>query len=84
MEPAQGYYNSFVVKIWRDEAEGTMRGHIRHVGTQNYVHFDNLANMDRFILNHLGSSTGDPISWGTAGTGSAAPTDYPGGTSASS
>lgn len=76
---AKGFYSSFVVKIWCDEDDGTMRGHIRHVSTQEYAHFDDLANMDRFILDHLGSSPVDSITKGTAEADSAVLADYPGG-----
>ena len=48
-----GYYNTFVVKIWRDEAEGTMRGHIQHVSTQEHTYFLSLEDMTGFIRNHL-------------------------------
>ncbi|MFO7996567.1 MAG: hypothetical protein R6U93_05440 [Dehalococcoidia bacterium] len=62
MEPARGYYNTFVVKIWQSEVEGTMRGYIQHVSTQEQAHFFGLGNMSNFILNHLGPPAGDSIS----------------------
>jgi hypothetical protein len=49
-----GHYNSFVVKIWADEMEGTMRGYIQHVSTREGVYFLNLDKMVDFIMNHLG------------------------------
>lgn len=61
MESTRGCYNTFVVKIWCDETKGTMRGHIQHVSSQEYIHFANLANMNSFILDHLGSAPGDLI-----------------------
>ena len=61
MEPTRGYYNTFVVKIWQNEAEGTMRGHIQHVSTQEQAHFFGLKNMSNFILSHLGPPPCDAI-----------------------
>lgn len=81
MEPTRGYYNTFVVKIWRDEASGTMRGHIQHVSTQDYTHFLNLGNMNSFILNHLGSAPGDSITQDTTESTSAVLTKDFGGIS---
>ena len=54
MEQTRGYYNTFVVKIWRDEAEGIARGHIQHVTTHEYAYFLSLENMTNFIVSHLG------------------------------
>ncbi len=54
-----GYYNTFVVKIWCDEAEGIMRGHIQHVSTQEYEYFLSLENMTSFIVRHLGPPAHD-------------------------
>ena len=48
-----GYYNTFVVKIWRDEAEGTFRGYIQHVRSQERIYFLNLEDMNNFIKKHL-------------------------------
>lgn len=52
MEQTTGYYNSFVVKIWRDK--GAMRGHIQHVSSQEHIYFLNLDDMADFIRSHLG------------------------------
>jgi hypothetical protein len=52
MEQTTGYYNSFVVKIWRDK--GAMRGHIQHVSSQEHIYFLNLDDMANFIRSHLG------------------------------
>ena len=59
MERTTGYYNTFVVKIWRDEAEGTTRGYIQHVSTQEHAYFLSLANMTDFIVSHLGPPSGN-------------------------
>ena len=48
-----GYYNSFIVKIWTDEHEGKVRGHILHVGSQESAHFLKLDKMLDFIMGHL-------------------------------
>jgi hypothetical protein len=56
-----GYYNSFVVRIWAGEPEGTMRGHIQHVSTQEGTHFLNLDKMVDFIIAHLNPSTGSQL-----------------------
>ena len=61
MEQTTGYYNTFVVKIWRDEAEGTMRGHIQHVTTQEYTYFLSLENMTNFIVSHLSPLPSDSV-----------------------
>ena len=69
MERTTGYYNTFVVKIWRDEAEGIIRGHIQHVSTQEHTYFLSVENMTDFIVSHLGppshySTTQDRIQGG--------------------
>lgn len=48
-----GHYDSFVVRIWTREVEGTLRGHIQHVSTQESVSFSNLDKMVDFIMSHL-------------------------------
>ena len=48
-----GYYNTFVVKIWRDENEEAMRGNIQHVSSQERIYFKNLEDMMDFIRSHL-------------------------------
>ena len=55
MERTKGYYNTFVVKIWCDEDEGIMRGHIQHVSTQEQTYFLNLESVIDFIAGHLSS-----------------------------
>ena len=53
-----GYYNSFIVKIWSDEARGRVRGHIQHVSSQESSHFLNLDSMLDFIIAHLNPPNG--------------------------
>lgn len=48
-----GYYNSFVLKIWTDEQERKVRGHILHVSSQEGVYFLNVDKMVDFIMAHL-------------------------------
>lgn len=55
-----GYYNSFVVRIWADESEGTVRGHIQHVSSQESAHFLGLDKMVDFIIAHLTPPNGSP------------------------
>ena len=61
MERTTGYYNTFVVKIWGDEAEGIMRGHIQHVGTREHTYFLSLENMTDFIVSHLVPPSDDSV-----------------------
>ena len=61
MERTKGYYNTFVVKIWSDEAEEIIRGHIQHVSTQEEAYFLSLENMTDFIVSHLGPPPHDSI-----------------------
>ena len=61
MEQTRGYYNTFVVKIWCDETEGIMRGHIQHVTTQEYTYFLSLENMTNFIVSHLSPLPSDSV-----------------------
>lgn len=48
-----GYYNTFVVKIWCDEARGKMRGYVQHVSSQERIYFVNLEDMMNFVQSHL-------------------------------
>jgi hypothetical protein len=52
-----GYYNTFVVKMW--SAEGTTRGHIQHVGTEEYTYFLSLEKMIDFIKSRLDTPASD-------------------------
>ena len=47
------HYNSFIVRVWTDEAMGQHRGQIQHVGTQETVYFANQNEMNEFIQSHL-------------------------------
>ena len=68
MKHTTGYYNTFVVKIWCDEAEGIIRGHIQHVSTQEQTYFLGLENMTSFIVDHLSPLANDFVirdkTWG--------------------
>ena len=55
-----GQYNSFVVKIWTNEATAKFRGHIQHVGSQDAKYFITTEKMVEFIMNHLRSHSGYP------------------------
>ena len=48
-----GQYNSFVVKIWTNEATAKFRGHIQHVGSQESTYFVTTEKMVKFIMDHL-------------------------------
>ena len=52
-----GYYNSFVLKIWTDEEERRVRGHILHVSSQEGIYFLNVDRMVDFIMDHLNPPT---------------------------
>jgi hypothetical protein len=49
-----GYYNTFVVRIWCDDAGKQMRGHIQHPGTEDNAYFDSLDDIKEFILAYTG------------------------------
>ena len=53
-----GQYNSFVVKIWTNEATAKFRGHIQHVGSQESTYFITTEKMVEFIMDHLSPYTG--------------------------
>ncbi len=61
MEQTTGYYSTFVVKIWCDDTERIMRGHIQHVSTREYEYFLSLGNMTSFIMRHLGPPAHDSV-----------------------
>ncbi len=63
-----GYYNTFVVKIWCNEAEGIMRGHIQHVTARDYEYFLSLDSMTSFIVRHLGPPAHDSVTQDTGGS----------------
>jgi hypothetical protein len=48
-----GHYDSFVVRVWIDDAEDIIRGYIQHVGTQETMHFYDLNKINEFILRHI-------------------------------
>ena len=47
-----GYYDTFIVKIWRDG--GMARGHIQHVATKEYTYFLSVDKMVDFMVGRLG------------------------------
>jgi hypothetical protein len=48
-----GQYNSFLIKVWAEDGDTLVRGHIQHVGTEDVAHFSNWEKMVEFILSHL-------------------------------
>jgi hypothetical protein len=54
-----GYYNTFVVKVWCNEADETLRGYIQHVSSQERVYFNNLEDVNQFMKSHLKSPFSD-------------------------
>lgn len=46
-------YCSFVVRFWADDNHRTVRGHIRHVGTEDNLRFTDMKRMVTFIENHM-------------------------------
>jgi hypothetical protein len=50
-----GHYNFFVVRIWTEEGQKTIRGYIQHVSTKEDEYFPSLDKMVEFIVGHLGS-----------------------------
>ena len=48
-----GHYDSFVARVWIDDAEDIIRGYIQHVGTQETMHFYDLDKINEFILSHI-------------------------------
>jgi len=55
-----GQYNSFIVKIWTNEATAKFRGYIQHVGSQDATYFITTEKMVEFIMSHLSPSPGYP------------------------
>ncbi len=48
-----GHYNSFLIKVWTDDGQKLVRGHVQHVGTEEIIHFNKWEKMVDFIVNHL-------------------------------
>lgn len=46
-------YQTFIVRIWADDASEVARGHIQHVRTRRTLYFKDAARMLRFIDEHL-------------------------------
>ena len=59
-----GYYNTFVVRIWCNDALELNRGYVQHVSSQEQQYFLAMGDLTDFILGHLippahDSGTGD-------------------------
>lgn len=55
-------YQTFIVRIWADDASDVARGHIQHVRTRRTLYFKDAARMLRFIDEHLAPlKLGEPI-----------------------
>ena len=61
MERMTGYYNTFVVKIWCNKAQGTIRGYIQHASSQERIYFLNLEDMMHFIQSHIDTPPNDSV-----------------------
>jgi hypothetical protein len=48
-----GQYQTFVVRLWTDEAEDSLRGHVQHVGSRRGIYFRDVEKMLQFINEHL-------------------------------
>jgi hypothetical protein len=51
-----GYYNTFVVRIWQEEAGSVLRGYLRHTATQEEAYFTSIEEMKLFMLKYLSRS----------------------------
>ena len=54
-----GFYGTFVVKIWVDPNRRLQRGHIQHVATQEGTYFLRWEKMLAFMTDHLDSPSND-------------------------
>ncbi|HEX5414894.1 MAG TPA: hypothetical protein VFZ25_04450 [Chloroflexota bacterium] len=55
-------YQTFIVRIWADDASEVARGHIQHVRTRRTLYFKDAARMLRFIDEHLAPlKLSDPV-----------------------
>jgi len=53
-EGNMGYYNSFIVRVWRGDGEPPeIRGQIEHVNSREKVYFADETHMHQFIISHL-------------------------------
>lgn len=48
-----GHYNSFVVKVWTEDGDNLIRGHIQHVGTEEDMYFFKWEKVVDFIQAHI-------------------------------
>lgn len=53
-ELAMGQYQTFIVRLWTDGANGVVRGHIQHIASRRGVYFRDSDRMLQFIQEHLG------------------------------
>ena len=56
-----GYYNSFVVKVWTDDVNNTLRGQIWHVNSHKQSYFDELDKAMVFIRDNLNPLNGSGV-----------------------
>ncbi len=49
-----GQYQTFVVRLWTDETDELVRGHIQHIASQHATYFQCEPKMLEFIHEHLG------------------------------
>jgi hypothetical protein len=49
-----GYYNTFVIRLWCEEAAKQMKGRIEHTATHEHAYFNSLEDMNEFIRKHPG------------------------------
>ena len=53
MELSTGYYNTFIIRIWKTEPQGKIRGYVQHAHTQEKIYFTELSSMNEFIEKNL-------------------------------
>ena len=54
-----GYYNTFVVRIWCDEAGELNKGYVQHIYSQEQRYFIDMEDLKDFIFTHLSPPTDD-------------------------
>jgi hypothetical protein len=55
-----GVRDTFVVRIWSNEGDDQLRGHIQHVSSRKRAYFATREHLMRFIQDHLHDGDGNP------------------------
>ena len=62
-----GQYQTFIVRLWTEETERAVRGHIQHIASRRGAYFRDVERMIEFMRDYLEPASGSGEDLGSPG-----------------